>query len=124
MKDIYINLKKYLSEGLYGAVIKNRYIENAAEIRLRADKPVIIKDWEREVQLDHIVSRNELREIFSRIVEYSPYAYREEIINGYVTIERGWRVGLAGTVIEEKGIVKNIKEISSLNIRMIFPLCF
>ncbi len=118
MKDIYINLKKYLSEGLYGAVIKNRYIENAAEIRLRADKPVIIKDWEREVQIDHIVSRNELQEIFSRIVEYSPYAYREEIINGYVTIERGWRVGLAGTVIEEKGIVKNIKEISSLNIRI------
>lgn len=118
MVNIYDNLRKYMGEGLYKAIVKNRHTEKASEIRLRGDKPVTIKSWDREEQLDYIVSRKELNEIFSAIVEYSPYAYREELVRGYVTIEKGWRVGIAGTVIEENETVRNIKDISSLNIRI------
>ena len=118
MKNIYDNLKKYMNEGLYKALLKNDYMEKACEIRLRADKAVLIRLRNKEVCTDHVISRKELWETFCRIVEYSPYAYKEELINGYVTIERGWRVGVCGTVIEENGTVKNIKDISSLNIRI------
>ncbi len=116
MRDIYGNLKKYLSENIYKAVAA--YAENASEIRLRGDKPLLVRSWGREINTGYIVDRKELNEVFSRIVEYSPYAYREELINGYVTIEMGWRVGISGTVIEEKGTVANIKDISSVNIRI------
>ncbi len=116
MKDIYDNIKKYLCDSLYKAVKK--YIGDATEIRLRGDKPLFIKCRNKEINTGYIVSYNEINETFSRLVEFSPYAYKEELVNGYVTIENGWRVGICGTVIEEKGIVRNIKDISSLNIRI------
>ncbi len=118
VKSVYDNLKKYLSENLYKAVLGSRAIENTNEIRLRVDMPVLLKRWDEEVHINYTVSRRELNEVFSRIVEYSPYAYMEELINGYVTIENGWRAGIAGTVIEERGIVKNLRDISSVNIRI------
>ena len=40
-----------------------------------------------------------------------------KIKNGYITIEGGHRVGLAGTAVTENGSVEFIKNISAMNIR-------
>ena len=52
------------------------------------------------------------------ISHYSLYAYENELRQGFVTVEGGHRVGVAGKVIMEKERVKNIQYISSLNIRV------
>ena len=94
------------------------------EIRLRTGQPVTILYKGEECLLPlyatmkYRVSHNEIREAVDYICNYSLYAYENELRQGFVTIEGGHRVGLAGQVILEDGKVKNIKYISSINIRI------
>ena len=53
----------------------------------------------------------------NRLLDYSYYAYEDELSKGYITIEGGHRVGICGTVTLRDGNVHLIKDISSLNIR-------
>ena len=54
------------------------------------------KDYRRwEKDLYH-ASEADLREMLNYISNYSLYAYKEEIKQGYITIEGGHRVGVAG----------------------------
>ena len=50
--------------------------------------------------------------------QFSLYTFEEELKRGYITIAGGHRVGLAGKVILENGVVKAIRDISSFNIRI------
>ena len=53
-------------------------------------------------------------ETMEYISRYSLYAYENEMRQGFLTVEGGHRVGVAGKVIMEKEKVKNIQYISSL----------
>ncbi len=93
------------------------------EIRLRIDQPVRILLRNREKVLPsqggpHIVTKEEVRETMEYISHYSLYAYENELRQGFLTIEGGHRVGVAGKVIMEKEKVKNIQYISSVNVRV------
>lgn len=93
------------------------------EIRLRTGQPVRIRRKNAEKSLPeesnpHIVTKEEVRETMEYISHYSLYAYENELKQGYITIEGGHRVGVAGKVIIEKDKVKNIQYISSVNIRV------
>ncbi|MDA8442542.1 MAG: stage III sporulation protein AA, partial [Peptococcaceae bacterium] len=48
----------------------------------------------------------------------SIYAWEEELRNGFLTLKGGHRVGLSGKVVLDKGAVKAIRYVSSLNIRV------
>lgn len=93
------------------------------EIRLRTGQPVRIVCSNRERVLPseaapHIVTKEEMRETMDYISHYSLYAYENELKQGFLTIEGGHRVGVAGKVIMEEEKVKNIQYISSVNIRI------
>lgn len=94
------------------------------EIRLRTGQPitVIYKGEEvllpRRMERKHKVLQDEIRETVEYICNYSLYAYENELRQGFVTVEGGHRIGLAGQVILENGRVKNMKYISSINIRV------
>ncbi|HJD41581.1 MAG TPA: stage III sporulation protein AA [Candidatus Mediterraneibacter quadrami] len=93
------------------------------EIRMRTGQPLMIRYDGREqilpaVQQPHIVTKEEMRETMDYISHYSLYAYSEELKHGFVTIEGGHRVGVAGKVITEQEKVKNVQHISSVNIRV------
>ena len=108
---------KYLCENVRRAVM-SRNVERAEEIRLRLNKAVRIKYCDSEERLSYIVSKEDIENIYGRLTQYSPYAFKEEINSGYITVEGGYRIGISGTVIEEMGEVRNIKNISSMNIRI------
>lgn len=72
-------------------------------------------------QLDR-VSRQELEEIIQRVNQYSPYAFTEEIREGYITLPGGHRVGFCGRTVTEQGVVKTIRDFSSLNFRVMREL--
>ena len=96
---------------------------NIQEIRLRTGQPVrIIRDNEERLlpseKRPHIITKEEVRETMEYISHYSLYAYENELRQGFLTIEGGHRVGVAGKVILEKDRVKNIQYISSVNIRV------
>ena len=66
----------------------------------------------------YIISANMVRETMEYVSNYSLYAFEEEIRQGFITIQGGHRIGVAGKVIFEQGRVKNIKYISFMNLRI------
>lgn len=89
------------------------------EIRLRTGQAALIVYQRKEYLLDgYVVSHEDIREVVEYICNYSLYAYENELRQGFVTVEGGHRIGVAGQVILENGRIRNIKYISSVNIRV------
>lgn len=105
-------------------------VEELQEIRLRCNRPVILMLNNREYFLSetgdvsvsaenvHITAAKELEAILNHVCSYSLYAYEKELRAGYLTIPGGHRLGVAGQVIWENHEVKNIRNISCINIRI------
>ncbi len=88
------------------------------EIRLRIGKPLMMLYADQEWIFEDIVRREAFQEMLEYVSNYSLYAYENELKQGFITIEGGHRVGMAGQVVVENGKVKNLKQISSMNIRV------
>lgn len=88
------------------------------EIRLRTNKPLILKIGQESKVIDYIVNQQEILQAFERVCENSIYSYRRQICDGYITIRGGNRVGIVGSAVVDKGQVININYISSLNFRI------
>lgn len=105
-------------------------LDSPEEIRLRAEKPLVLLNCRREWFIgkdgrpsskpsgSFTVTQDDIRKSVELMSENSIYAYQEEIRNGYITIKGGHRVGLAGRVVLDGRGVKNIRDISGLNIRI------
>ena len=92
--------------------------KNVQEIRIRIGQCVQIRYGNREISCNSYVDQREMNQILEYISNYSMHAYENELRQGFITIEGGHRVGIAGQVLTEKGAVKNMKHISSINIRV------
>ena len=94
------------------------------EIRLRTGQPLLLLYDGKERVLPaaqkqkHIVTKAEIKETLEYSSHYSLYAYEHEIRQGFLTVEGGHRVGVAGKAILEQEKVKSMQYISSVNIRM------
>lgn len=88
------------------------------EIRLRVNQNIRIRYQNKEIEILKKVTQKDIREVIEYVSNYSLHAYENELRQGFITIEGGHRVGIAGQVLIEKGNVKNMKHISSMNIRV------
>lgn len=94
------------------------------EVRLRVDKPLLLIYRGEELIPGtrwggpYMVTKEDVREMLEYISNYSLYAYEQEMKQGFITIEGGHRAGMAGQAILENGRVKNLRYISSINLRM------
>lgn len=100
------------------------------EIRIRADAPfmVVYKGEEyfvgedgrmtQKMMCPYWIKQSEVKETMEFISNYSLYAFEEELRQGFITIQGGHRVGVAGKIILEKERIKNIRYISFINIRL------
>lgn len=94
-------------------------LEQLEEIRIKAGQDTFLISGGRELSM-HDRSRitpEVMEEILNRLLDYSYYAYEDELSKGYITMEGGHRVGICGRVTLKEEKVHLIKEISSLNIR-------
>lgn len=99
--------------------IVNKNADQVQEIRVRINGPIILKINEKEdLIVNHYTDREEIMQIMQSICNNSIYSYQNEIINGYITINGGHRVGITGDIVLEDNKVINIKYISSLNFRI------
>ena len=98
--------------------------EYLQEIKLRVEKPLLLIYRGEELILGgqrgkpYMVTKEDVREMLEYISNYSLYAYEQEMKQGFITIEGGHRIGMTGQAIVENGKVKNLKYISSINVRM------
>ena len=108
-----------LSNILYNTIISNNKIKDELqEIRIRIDRPLILKLRDKELIVEYKITQNEILQIVERLCENSIYAYKKQLCQGYITIRGGHRVGITGTVIVENGEIINMKYITSLNFRI------
>lgn len=95
--------------------------ESLQEIRIRHGKPLKLlgREGEYEPQAGrYVVTKEDVREVLDYISHYSLYAFENELRQGFITIEGGHRVGIAGKTIMENGRIMNMKYITSVNIRV------
>ncbi len=114
---------------LFQKFVSDDFFNNIEEIRLRIEKPIIIKNKKNEWSITndtltknilsgYVVTKKNLYETFELITNYSAYAFENEIKNGFITIAGGHRIGLAGKIVSEFGKIKTISNINSLNFRI------
>jgi len=96
--------------------------ERLEEIRIRSGSTVYVtlggRGIKRNVSLDCVLSPNEVTRILERMCDGSLYAYKESIVNGYVSLDKGIRVGVCGRASVENGKILGVYNVSSLNIRL------
>ncbi len=127
MEDTFLNLFPKMYRDKW-AVVESQ-VPWIREIRLRRGKPAIIYKTDGEWYLGrggltknlsqaYCVEEQELNRYVNHLCQDSIYAFQEEIKHGYITAPGGHRIGLAGQVVLENGIVSGMKNITFLNIRL------
>ncbi|MCI9177473.1 MAG: stage III sporulation protein AA [Clostridia bacterium] len=99
-------------------LIKQNQLQEIEEIRIRASKPVIVKNCLTEKILNYTVTTEVILQILQRICDNSIYSYQNQICEGFLTLKGGHRVGLVGNAVLKDGKVINLSYISSLNFRV------
>lgn len=104
--------------------------EQLQEIRLRIHAPLLLLYKNQEYYVEEnggittenenaaVITRQELQETLQLVSNYSLYAYEEELRQGFITIQGGHRIGMAGKMITEGSHIRSMKYISFLNIRI------
>lgn len=98
--------------------IKQDFLTNIEEIRIRVHKPVILKNMKEEKQISCMITPDTILQILQKICENSIYSYQNQICNGFITLKGGHRVGITGNAVMKEGQVINLSYISSLNFRI------
>ena len=114
---------------LNSAIFEKINFSQINEIRLRAGKPVVVllgglsyflseqgicSNLEKAI----ICSKEEIENIVFRASDCSIYAVNDQIKNGFLTVEGGVRIGIAGNIVCENEKILTIKSFSSLVIRI------
>lgn len=120
MTKIYEEILSFFPDNL-GEIknLNNDLVWNfAEEIRIRIGRPIVIKLLNDEIFLGNSISSEDMIRIIENFSNNSIYSVQNEINSGYITIKGGHRIGISGTSVFQNNEIKNIKYISSLNIRI------
>ncbi len=111
---------RYLSKPLLPVFerFSEQEFEEFREIRLRVNLPILCRDKQGERFLDFTPSGEIISECLQLMSNYSLYAFSDYMCKGFITLPGGHRVGIAGHCVVENGVVKMIRDVSSLNIRL------
>lgn len=115
--SIKTNILKNFSTNLVRAM-SNVNFDKVEEIRIRIDRPVILRTGVNEIVLNYKVTSDEILNILQSFCNNSIYTYQNQICNGFITIYGGHRVGISGSVVVKDGKVSNVNNLYSLNIRI------
>ncbi len=100
------------------------------EIRIRTDKPIILKHGAEEYFIDKdgspvrdidralSASGKDIDEMMNLLSDYSLYAVQEQIKSGFITVSGGHRAALAGSAVIDNGKIITLKNISSVSLRI------
>lgn len=90
------------------------------EIRLRIGRPVTLtcRGGSRVLNASHGVTKQDLEATTTRAFRNSLHSSIDQLCAGFVTYDNGCRVGMTGTAAAENGSVTNVRQISSLCIRI------
>lgn len=96
----------------------------AEELRLRVRQPLTALTPEGELSVapaerDALVTGEDLEQMVAGVTEFSRYASVEALRQGYLAVRGGFRLGVCGTAVMRDGAVCNVKDFSSLALRIV-----
>lgn len=122
----------YMPKRIASAIgkISSENISRINEIRLRTNRPISISSFGKNYYVTEnggltthktlgIISRkDDINESFRAICDYSIHSYKNEISEGFITLEGGNRVGICGTAVLSGQCIETLKYINGLNFRI------
>lgn len=122
-------LEKILPDEIYNVLAKRVNFKSINEIRIRADKPIVLLIGSQRTFLSHSGTTSNIKEaifaskvmvedIIFRASECSIYSVNEQIKKGFIVTKGGIRLGIGGDLIEENNTIKTMTNFSSVNIRL------
>ena len=106
-------------------------LSNITEIRLRVNKPIIVYILDKpyfiskfDKLINHftdeckIISKEDFVLVLNNLCNNSYHTNVNTMIKGYVTDEKGSRIGLAGEAVYKNNVLNGLRNISSINIRI------
>ena len=98
--------------------------ERVEELRLRVMHPLTVLTLEGELNAApdgraSLVTVEDLEQMLGAVTEYSRYACIETLRQGFLPLRGGFRLGVCGSAVVRDGEVSNLKDISSLALRIV-----
>ena len=95
----------------------------AEELRLRAGQPMTVllpegEVWPSQEQPIPRVAQTDLEQLCDMATGYSRYAVSDTLGQGYLTAPGGFRIGVCGTAVVREGDSRNLRDLSSICIRI------
>lgn len=122
-------LKKILPMEVENILCSRLDLARVFELRFRSLQPIVINYGGKYYYLGKngiadssaaalIASSETVKSIVVKATEYSLYSVNNQLVNGYITIAGGVRLGICGETVKSDGAVKTIKNFTSVNIRI------
>ncbi len=122
-------LQKILPDKFYKILSEKVNMKSVNEIRLRADKPVVINVSGKAFFLCEngvtsniknalYASKIMIEDVIFRASECSIYSVNEQIKKGFIVTDEAVRIGIGGNLIDEQGQIKTMTNFTSCNIRV------
>lgn len=113
IKSLPIDIKNWLSKA------PQQVKASAFEIRFRANKSIMITCPDQIFDLKKTLTAEKINDCFLAICNYSVHSHINEIRQGFITLDGGHRAGLCATAVyDENEKLINLKQISSINLRI------
>ena len=98
--------------------------ERTEEFRLRVMRPLPVLTLEGELNAapeGHaaLVTAEDLEQMIGAVTQYSRYACMETLRQGFLPLRGGFRLGVCGSAVVREGEVNNLKDVSSLALRIV-----
>ncbi len=122
-------LEKILPDKIYKILFEKVNMKAVNEIRLRAEKPVVVNVNGKVFYLSEngvtsniksalYSSKIMIEDVIFRASECSIYSVNEQIKKGFIVTDEAVRIGIGGNLIEENGHIKTMTNFCSCNIRV------
>lgn len=103
--------------------------ENTTELRMRVNMPLFVECGgktlsaqeackENQLYTNFVAEAEDLAQCFKYLCGHSVHSHEEEIKEGYISLKGGHRAGICGTAVIQNGEIINLRNISSINLRI------
>ena len=122
-------IEKFLPGYIMKVIGSRLDVRRLYEIRLRASRPVTVNYGGRYYYLNRTGLGKDCRDALTtdaatindvvvRASDFSLYAVYDAIAGGFITVDGGVRIGIAGEAVTDGGRVRTLKNFGSVNIRV------